>query len=174
MKQVRIVILLFSAATFFIYGCVLEQGIDKAKFSDLNRTVQDLKIVIASNSPCDAPAELQQRLAAGIAAVKDRTASRPERELITAYSNLLAVYQDGLLLCRYRNQLTDFQFVPKGRIYVSQELDPIVEKYELSTEKHQYKPTGQYWRSVPGDSIRVIWSRAQNQIKNIETILKYN
>ncbi len=158
----------------FTSGCVFEPGIDKAKFADLNKAAQDVRALIASDSPCDAPAELQQRLAAGIAAIKDKTASRPERELIAAYSNLLTTYQDGLLLCRYRNQLTDFQFVPKGRIYVSQELDPIVEKYELSTEKHKYKPTGQFWRSIPGDSIKVIWARAQTQLKNIETVEKYN
>ncbi len=94
--------------------------------------------------------------------------------MIKAYSNLLTTYQDGLLLCNYRNHFSQFEFVPKGRIYVSQELDPLVLKYDLSTESHLYGPTGLYWRSIAGDSMTVIWERAELQTKNIETMVNYN
>jgi len=155
-------------------GCVTEPGMDKGKFSELNRTAQDLKTSLASGKPCDAPDTLLQRLVSGIAALKNKTASKEENDLIEAYSRLLTTYRDGLLLCRYRTHLSQFQFVPKGRIYVVQELDPLVEKYGLPTESHLYGPTGVHWRSIAGDSINVIWESAEFQIKNIENMVKYN
>jgi hypothetical protein len=155
-------------------GCVWEPGIDKEKFSELNRISQDLKAAIASGKPCDVPDALLQRLASGTAVLKDKTASKAERDLIEAYSHLLTTYKDGMLLCQYQARLPQFQFVPKGRIYVFQELDPLVQKYDLPTESHVYKPTGVRWRSIAGDSIKVIWESAESQIKNIENMVKYN
>ena len=174
MRQDRIVIILLSAIMLFGSGCVSEPGIDKRKFSELNRTAQDLKTSIASDKPCDAPDSLLQRLVSGTAALKNKTASKGESDLLQAYSDLLNIYKDGLLLCKFRNHLSHFQFVPSGRIYVPQELDPIVQKYGLPTESHLYEPTGQYWRSIAGDSVKVIWDNAAFQIKNIENMTNYN
>ncbi len=174
MRQQSIAIVVLSAVMLFSPGCVWERGIDKGKFSELNRTAQDLKAAIASGNSCDVPDTLLQRLVSGIAAVKDKVVSKAERDLIAAYEDLLIIYKDGLLLCQSRTHLTAFQFVPKGRIYVTQELDPLVEKYGLSTERHVYKPTGQYWRSIAGDSIKVIWESAEARIKSIEVMEKYN
>jgi hypothetical protein len=158
----------------FGLGCVSESGIDKGKFSEMNRIAQDLKAAITSGKPCDVPDTLLQRLSSGTAALKDKTASKAERDLIEAYSHLLTTYKDGLLLCQYQIPSSQFQFVPKGRIYVFQELDPLVQKYGLPTESHLYRPTGVYWRSIAGDSIKAIWERAELQIKNIENMVNYS
>jgi hypothetical protein len=174
MRQDGIVIILLSSIMLFGSGCVSEPGMDKGKFSELSRTAQDLKTSLASGTPCDAPDTLLQRLVSGITALKNKTASKEERDLLDAYSRLLTTYKDGLLLCQYRTQLSQFQFVPQGRIYVVQELDPLVEKYGLPTESHLYRPTGAHWRSIDGDSIQVIWESAKLQIKNIENMVNYN
>jgi len=174
MRQDSIVILLLSSLTLFCSGCISEPGLDKGKFSELNRAAQDLKASLASGKPCDEPGTLPQRLAAGIATLKNKTASKEEGDLLAAFSRLLTTYQDGLLLCQYRNRLSQFQFVPQGRIYVVQELDPLVEKYGLPTESHVYRPTGVYWRSLDGNSIKVIWKSVEIQIKNIENMVNYN
>ncbi|HEX9020353.1 MAG TPA: hypothetical protein VF903_03735 [Nitrospirota bacterium] len=175
MKRFEILTIVFVfSAMLFTPGCKWEPGIDKGKFLELNRTVQDLKTAITAGEPCDEQASLQQRLASGIVAVKDKAASKAERDLISACSRLLTIYQDGLLLCRSRTHLTSFQFVPKGRIYVTQELDPLVEKYDLPTERHVYGPTGQRWRSISVDSLKVIWESALVQIKNIENMVNYS
>ena len=155
-------------------GCASEPGLDKKKFSELIRISQDLKTAITSGKPCDVPDTLMQRLASGTAALKNKSASRDESGLIEAYSQLLTTYQDGLLLCRYQSPSSQFQFVPKGRIYVFQELDPLVQKYGFSTEEHVYRPTGVHWRSIAGDSINVIWESAAFQIKIIENMVSYN
>jgi len=174
MRRFDIVIILLSAIMLVYSGCVSEPSIDKGKFSELNRTARDLQTAITSDKPCDVPATLLQKLATETAALKNKTASKLESDVIEAYSRLLTTYQDGLLLCQHRTQLNQFQFVPKGRIYVFQELDPLVDKYGLSTESHLYKPTGVHWRSIAGDSIKVIWESAEIQLKNIENMVNYN
>jgi hypothetical protein len=177
MRKGRAVLTVVSAITaiaLFAWGCTTEPGLDKGKFAELYKAAQDLKTVIGSGKCGEVPDAVLQRLAAGTAALKDKTASKAERDLLSAYSHLLATCQDGLLLCRSRTHLTEFSFVPKGRIYVTQELDPIVEKYALTTERRLYEPTGTYWRSISADSITVIWERAAAEIKNIENMTNYN
>lgn len=158
----------------FSFGCKQEPGLDKGKFLALDQTTQELKTAIKSGMHCEVPDTFLLRLASATAALKGKTVSKQERDLLSAYEHLLAIYKDGLLLCRSRTHLTEFQFVPKGRIYVTQELDPLVERYELATESHRYGPTGKYWRSIPGDSITVIWENAEAEIRNIETMTNYN
>ncbi len=174
MRQSGILITLLSAILLFASGCVTEPGLDKEKFAELNRTAQELKTALRAGKRCELPDTLLQRLESGTAALKDKTASKAERDLLSAYFHLLAITKDGLLLCQSRTHLSDFEFVPKGRIYVTQELDPLVEKYDLPTERHLYSPTGKYWKSISGDSITVIWESAEAEIKNIENMVNYN
>jgi hypothetical protein len=174
MRKNGIVIIGLLAIMFLGSGCASEPGINKEKFAVLNQTARDLKLSIASGDPCHVPATLLQKLASGIAALKESKTSKEESDIVSAYSNLLTIYRDGLLLCEYRTHLSQFQFVPKGRIYVSQELDPLVQKYDLSTERHLYKPTGIYWRSIAGDSIKVIWKNAEFLTKYIENMVNYS
>lgn len=174
MRQNSIVVILLSTIMLFGAGCVSEPGIDKKKFSELNRTARDLEISITSDKPCEVPGTLLQRLVSGLAALKDKTASKAESDVIEAYSRLLTTYKDGLLLCKYSSQLYQFQFVPRGRIYVFQELDPLVDKYDLPTKSHVYTPTGVHWRSIAWNSINVIWDSAEIQTRNIENMVNYN
>jgi len=159
---------------FFAAGCPTEPGLDKGKFAELSRVAQDLKTAISSGKLCEVTDTVLQRLASGTAALKDKTASTAERDLLAAYSHLLTTCQDGLLLCRSKTILTGFEFVPKGRIYVTQELDPLLEKYDLTVERHVYKPTGKYWKSISGDSIQVVREQIAFEIKNIESRENYN
>jgi hypothetical protein len=175
MRQDGIVIIVLSAILLFTAGCVAtEPDLDKGKFAELNRAAQELKTAISSGMRCEVPDAVLQELTSGTAVLKDKTASKAERDLLAAYSHLLATCKDGLLFCKSRTQLSGFQFVPKGRIYVFQELDPLVEKYDLPTETHVYGPTGKHWRSISEDSIRVIWERAEEEIQNIKTMVNYN
>lgn len=174
MRQSVTIITLLGAILFFAAGCTAEPGLDKGKFAELNRAMLDLKAAIKSGKACELPDTLLQRFVSGTAALQDKTASTAERDLLAAYAHLLTTYQDGLLLCRSQTILTGFEFVPKGRMYVTQELDPLVEKYDLPVERHVYKPTGKYWKSIPGDSVRVVWEQAAFEIKNIENRENYN
>ncbi len=158
-----------------IAGCLSEPGnIDKEKFSELNKTARALKNAIAPDRPCEVPDTLLQRFISGTAAVKGKAASKAEGDVYDAYTRLVTTYRDGLLFCQYHTQVNQLPFVPKGRIYVFQELDPLVEKYNLATETHLYKPTGAKWRSVSADAINVIWESAERQTRNIENTVNYN
>jgi len=172
--QRRYVIALLSALLLAALGCASEPGLDKEKFAGLDRTAQELKAMIASGRGCEVPDALLERLAAGTAVLKGRTASQAELDLLAAYTNLAAVTRDGLFLCRSRDHLTSFKFVPKGRIYMTQELDPIVERYDLPTERHVYKPTGVHWRSISTDAIGTVWKKAGVLIRHIEVMQKYS
>ncbi len=155
-------------------GCKNEPALDKGKFADLNRVRQDLDAAIRAGKACDEAEGAVQRLSSGTAGLQGRTASKAESDLLSAYMHLLAVSKDGLLLCRSRTLLSGFPFVPQGRIYVSQDLDPIVERYDLPTEKHLYKPTGKYWKSLSADSLSVVWESAEAEMRHIETMVKYS
>jgi hypothetical protein len=160
--------------TMMLTACNWEPGIDKSKFADLNRTVEEIKTFVTAGKGCDLPEAVTERLDAEIAIAKTRASSISERDLVTALSRLSMICKDGHLVCRSRTLLKEFKFVPAGRIYVPQELDPVIERYGFSTQRHLYRPTAQYWRSISTDSIRTIWDVAGQQIRNIENLEKYD
>ncbi len=169
-----LIVTLFTVTMLLASACIPENRVDRTKFAELNRTMQDLRSAISSSAPCDVPETLVQQLAAGITTVKDKASSQAEREVVAAYSNLLITYRDGRLLCWSRTHLTQFQFVPRGRIYVTQEIDPIVERYDLSTQKHVYRPTGEVWKSIDSNSFMIVWQSAKAQTQNIEFMVEHN
>ncbi len=156
------------------FGCVSEQGIDKGKFSETLRIARTLQTSLTSGNACEVSAELLQKLVSEAEALKDKPASPAETNVIKDIFSLIGTYNDGVLLCKSRTRFSHFSFVPKGRIYVYQELEPLVRKYDLPTESHVYGPTGVSWRSISWDSIEVIWKRAGSQLKNIENAVNYS
>jgi len=170
----KMIIALLTVMMLSGFGCLSEPAIDKGKFSESLRIARSLQTSLTSGDPCEVPAELLQKLASETEALKEKPATSSEKNVIRALSGLVGTYDDGVLLCKTRTRFSHFPFVPKGRIYVFQELDPLVQKYDLSTESHVYGPTGASWRSIPWDSIKVIWKTAGEQLKNIENTVKYS
>jgi len=154
-------------------SCSSEQGIEKGKFTKLSGTAHAVKTSLAGGAPFPQLAEQVKNLSAGITALKEKVTSKEEKELLDAYSDLLAMYQDGLLLWKYKLEFAPFDFVPKGRIYVGQDVEPIVFKYHFPTESHLYQPTQQRWKSLSEDSIQIIWNNADAQLKIIENMTNY-
>ncbi|MDA8101199.1 MAG: hypothetical protein M0042_16390 [Nitrospiraceae bacterium] len=173
MRYLHSYTLLFSALLLLLPGCESMPGIEKSSLVELNRTARELQTAATSADPCEVPDALLGKLISGIDAIRNKAVSQEEKNLVKAYANLLATYHDGIVVCTASRKLAQ-PFLPKGRIYVFQELDPIVLKYGLSTDSHVYEPTGVKWRSIPADSIKVIWERAENQLKNIENMVKYS
>lgn len=162
------------ALALLLASCASEPGFDKEKFADLDSARMDLKAAYSAGDHCNIPGSVLLRLASGSTALEGRTASKPERDLLAAYKTLGSIASDAMLLCRSRGQLAGFRFMPTGRIYVTQELDPLVERYDLAIERHPYKPTGAYVKTIAGDSILVIWDRADSVMQTIEVMQKYN
>jgi hypothetical protein len=158
---------------FIIGACSFEPEIDKGKFTQLQAAAQTVKSSIDAGESYQQVTGKVQQFDAGIAALKDSVRTQKEKELLHAYADLLAAYQDGLVLWRYKLDFAFFDFMLKGRIYVGQDVDPIVIKYRFPTQSHLYEPTGTYWKSISGDSIQKIWNIADSQMKTIYNITNY-
>ncbi len=154
-------------------SCSLEPGIERSKFQKLSVSAHAVKAALSGGAPYPRLMELEQNLSAAIAESKNKVATKNEKELLDAYSDLLGMYKDGLLLWKYKLEFAPFDFVPRGRIYVGQDVEPIVFKYHFATESHLYQPTGQHWKSLSEDSIRIVWSNADSQLKIIENMTNY-
>ncbi len=159
---------------FLLSGaCSSEPTISKSKFAKLSLAAHEVKTSIVAGESYGQVADRVQKLSDEIEALKDSTTTADEKQLVQAYEILLSIYKDGLVLWKYKLDFAFFDSQLKGRIYVGQDVDPIVEKYRLATESHLYKPTGQYWKSIPGDSIQLMWRHADSQLKVIGNITNY-
>lgn len=168
MKMQKNILVLLLMIVFIIGACSSEPEMDKTKFTKLDQIAQELQTSHASGASYQHFGELLQALSAEIAAVKARALSKEEMEELNAYSVLYGIYQDGYILWKYKLEFAPFGIVPKGRIYVSQDVEPIAFKYTFLTESHLYGPTQQYWKSISEDSIQIIWNNADFQYKIIK------
>ena len=133
---------------FLLNGaCSSEPSINKSKFTRLNTAARAVKTSIDAGGSYHQVADRVQQFSIEITALKDKIATKEEKELLRDYSDLFAIYSDGLVLWKYKLDFAFFGSQLKGRIYVGQDVEPIVEKYRFPTESHVYKPTGQYWKS---------------------------
>jgi hypothetical protein len=171
MKILGRALALLVTVIIFAGGCSVEQGVDREKFKKVSAAARAVESGLASGSSYQRFGELLQDLSLEISALKGSAASGKEQELLRAYEVLLGVYQDGHTLWKYKLEFAPFGFVPPGRIYVSQDVDPIAFKYNFPTESHLYAPTHQYWKSISEDSLRIIWSNADAQLRIIEGIV---
>lgn len=168
MKQKENILALLLMIVFVTVGCSSEQEINRAKFKKLDQAAQNIKTALSEKTSYQHFGELLQNLSAEIVAIKASSLSKKEMELVQAYSVLSDVYHDGYTLWKYKLEFAPFGIVPEGRIYVSQDVEPIAFKYNLPKESHLYKPTQQYWKSISEDSIQIIWNNADLQYKIIK------
>ncbi|HXX82045.1 MAG TPA: hypothetical protein VEI46_10885 [Thermodesulfovibrionales bacterium] len=146
---------------------------DRNRFDRVNSTVQTIQHCISAGGDYPHLGALIQQLSSEIEALNVSVTSRKGRDLVEEYSELLKMYQDGFLLLKYHTEFSSHNFVPKGRIYVGQDVEAIVAKYRLPTETHIFEPTHQMWKSIAEDSIRIIWNNADAQVKIINNMLNY-
>jgi hypothetical protein len=151
-------------------ACSFEPDMDREKFKRVSGAAQAVKASLAAGASYEQFGRSLEALSGEIAALKGKAATRKEEKLLKAYATLAEVYQDGHTLWKFKLEFAPFGIVPEGRIYVSQDVEPIVFKYSFPVETHLYKPTGKYWKSISEDSIRIIWSNADSQLKIIEEI----
>jgi hypothetical protein len=154
-------------------GCSSEPPINKSKFTKAYAAARAVKTSVAAGESYHQVADRVQQLSIEIAVLKERVSTREEKELLQDYADLLGIYRDGLVLWQYKLEFAFFDAQLRGRIYVGQDVEPIVEKYRFPTESHLYRPTGQYWKSIAGDSIGIIWQNADSQLKIIQNITNY-
>ena len=140
-------------------------GFDRNKFDRAEHIAQDIQRSITTGAEYQHFSQLVTQLSFEVSGLKAKAISDKEKELLKGYSDLLAIYQDGLFLLKYRLEFSRHSFVPKGLIYVGQDIEPIVEKYKLETKDHIFQPTMQAWKSIPEGTITVVWFNAGVQFR---------
>lgn len=159
---------------FAFAGCSLldDPKIDAKKFKAVNAAALSVGDAVTSGVDYARFKGLVERLAGEISHVKASSGSDREKELLKDYENLLGIYRDGLVLWKYKLEAPRYGFMPRGRIWVAQDVEPIVEKYRFSTKTHVYEPTQKAWKSISEDSLGVIWMNARSQMAIINSITR--
>ncbi len=147
--------------------------LDKRKFNGVGHAVQAVRSVLASGGDYKAFGAALQKLSAEITTLKGSALTDQENELMKDFSDLCSIYQDGYILWKYKIEFVRYGFVPRGLIYVGQDIEPIIVKYRIPTESHMYTLTQQSWKSIPEASIQMIWTNADSQMQIINNILSY-
>lgn len=164
-----ITILMAAACSFESF----EPSIDKTKFAKLESAALAVKTSIDAGAAYQEVSSRADQLAAEINSAQEIIKTKKEKRVLKSYSDLLGIYRDGLLLWKYQAEFPFLASELKGRIYVGQEVEPVVQKYQFKVETHIYRPTGQKWKSIPEDSIRMIWKNADNQLDIIKKLTNY-
>jgi hypothetical protein len=155
---------------FFVSLCLVgcSQGLDKRRFSGVHGTARTVNHSLSTGVCYHEFSNQVLHFSHELSLLTGKKLSDREQDLLKKYKDLLAIYEDGLLLWKYKLEGARYHFIPEGVIYVGQDVEPVVEKYRFSTESHVYAPTKQVWKSIPGDSLHVIWQNADSQLAIIE------
>jgi len=145
---------------------------DRNKFVQAEHFAQEIQRSITAGAEYRQFSQLVNQLSSELTGLKTKAKSEKEKELLKDYSDLLDMYKDGLLLLKYRMEFSSHSFVPKGLIYVGQDIEPIVEKYKLETKDHIFQPTSQAWKSIPEGSVNAVWFNAGVQFRRINHFSK--
>ncbi|MEJ2695999.1 MAG: hypothetical protein P8013_05060 [Candidatus Sulfobium sp.] len=161
-------------AVFFLASCSLIDGpkIDTKRFRAVDRAARSVGAAISTGTDYGRFNELIEEFAEEISRIQISAGSAGDAELLKHYQNLLGIYRDGLVVWRYKLEAPRYDFIPPGRIYVGQDVEPIVEKYRFSVETHVYLPTDKTWKSMSEESLRVIWMNARSQMEVINRIMR--
>jgi len=144
---------------------------DKGRYMAADRAAHAVKDSLSKEVGYDQFGALLDRFSREVEVLKAGNKSRKDEELADAYSALLGIYRDGYLLWKYQREFKRYDIVPEGLIYVGQDVEPIVAKYRFTVTRHVYGPTHTAWKSIPEDSIRIIWFNADAQLKLIDSLL---
>jgi len=156
---------------FTILSCVIlfaacSQGVDPKKFEDLYRVGKSIEGATAVGVTYQQFGELLQKLATEIAIGTDKAKSEKEKELVRAYSEVLAAYRDSTAIWKKKIEQVQYGFIPKGKILIDKlELLRIIEKYGLPLESEKGL------EYTPEDSIQEIWGKARKRLEQANEIL---
>jgi hypothetical protein len=173
MKRYAVGIFFMALSIMFAACSSSSPELDKRKFNGVGRAAQTVRSVLGAGADYKAFGAALQKLSAEITALKGGALTDQEKELMKDYSDLYSIYQDGYVLWKYKIEFIRYGFVPKGLIYVGQDIEPIIVKYRIPAESHMYAPTQQSWKSIPEESIQMIWTNADSQMQIINNILSY-
>lgn len=138
-------------------------GVEKKKFDGVIHAVQAVQQSIDNLDDYETFARVFDTFTNEVLALRDRVSNEKERQLLREYTDLLMTYQDGFQLWEYKVESAQYPWIPEGRIYLEPKIKPLALKYHLPVQSHVVELTQHTWKSVPADSLKIIWERARLQ-----------
>lgn len=165
-RKIIAITLIALSLVFFSTGC---SSIDKNKFRELRKSARALdKALEDTLLPYGQFEQLLQKMTDEITKTKALASTEEEKALLSSYEELLMTYQEGDLLWEHKIESSIYGWIPRGRVYVDEQLRPIVEKYHFPTESHVVELTNHHFESISADSLKVIWEKAHEQLKKVK------
>ena len=161
----RIIVICLAVALAWCAGC--SSGVDRKKFEGPRKAAQAVMASIDSLDDYEKFSRVFDAFANEVLMLRDKVSSAREKELLQNYTDLLVTYQDGLQLWEYKVESTRYSWIPEGVIYLEPKIKALALKYQLPVQSHLVELTRHEWKSVPADSLKVIWDRAKTQMKSL-------
>lgn len=153
--------------TWGILAC--SSGVEKKKFDGAQKAAQAVQKSIDNLDDYETFAKVFDTFANEVIALRDAVSNEKERQLLREYTDLLMTYQDGFQLWEYKVESAQYPWIPEGSIYLEPKIKPLALKYHLPVRSHVVELTQHTWKSVPADSLKIIWERARLQYGNIRS-----
>ncbi len=165
-NKVTTITLIALALIFFSLGC---SNIDKNKFRELRKSARSIdKAVKDPLLPYGQFKEKFQKMTDEMTKTRALVSNEEEKALLGSYEELFQTYQECNLLWEHKIESSIYGWIPRGRVYVDDQLRPLVEKYQFPAEPHLVELTGHRFESISADSLRVIWEKAHEQLKKVK------
>jgi hypothetical protein len=149
---------LFASAFLLLSGCA--PRVDHADFEQLYRSGKAISSATEVGINYSSFSDLVQKFASEVSIAKDSANNQPEKNMTDAYQEALTAYRDSLVVWKNEIDGAGYDWIPKGEIYVEDELRPIIAKYALTTQVRSIEITGHRFETIPEASIQIIWARA--------------
>lgn len=149
-------------------GC--SPKIDQKKYENLYRAAKAIEGAIAVGITYPKFGELLQNLSTEISIANDKAKSDTEKELLKSYFEVLTTFQESSTVWKYKIEGSRYDWIPKGQIFVEDELRPIIEKYSFPMELHEIKITRNSFTTISENSIKIIWEKAHDQLEKANKI----
>jgi hypothetical protein len=152
-----------------IFFCGCSSHIDRQKFKEIKSAAKAIDLAVDDTTLSYAQfGELLKKLNDEIDRTKIAASTTEEKDLLNSYEELLTLYQDSSTLWEYKIGSFQYAWIPKGRVYVDAKVRTLVEKYHFPTASHVVELTNHHWESISADSIKVIWEKAHEHLKQMK------
>jgi len=154
-----------------VASCGMNNAVDRTKFDALNRAATTIQASTSVGVGLVKFQELVQVLATEYALASQKVTTPAEKELLSRYQTVVEIYRDSLLV--WNRDITSHGYstgvagLPAERIHVNEELEPVVTRYQLTTELHTQEYSGTQYRSIPKSTIQLLWAKAEAELRAI-------
>ncbi len=160
---------LFLVVLLFTPGCT--SNIDRHKFENVDRLTARVEKEAEKGTDYVKFEKALQDLSAAISSARAVTSTKEETDLLHDYAELLATYQDGQLLWRYKMESSLYPWIPEGRVYADDGIKALARKYDLPMESHVVEITGDRFETVSAGSVKEVLERAHLKAKAVRSRL---